>query len=134
MASMPHGRLGPPPWSFAADAHDCIMVLVRLDRPHTSSWRDAARPWAGSPQIVAADPIRCAMAWPSPRLWPFRACGERGGRWRLDRESWVLSCPGPPRPAEMAVVRVGAFTREFSTSASKVAPHRLETAAERLSA
>src|SRR5215207_6268163 len=48
MASMPHGRLGPPPWSFAADAHDCIMVLVRLDRPHTSSWRDAARPWAGS--------------------------------------------------------------------------------------
>src|SRR5829696_8474554 len=48
MASMPHGRLGPPLWSFAADAHDCIMVLVRLDRPHTSSWRDAARPWAGS--------------------------------------------------------------------------------------
>src|SRR3954451_17366087 len=42
MASMPHGRLGPPLWSFAADAHDCIMVLVRLDRPHTSSWRDAA--------------------------------------------------------------------------------------------
>src|ERR671912_330819 len=48
MASMPHGRLGPPLWSFAADAHDCIMVLVRLDRPHPSSWRDAAGPWAGS--------------------------------------------------------------------------------------
>src|SRR5215217_5748193 len=40
------------------------MVLVRLDRPHTSSWRDAARPWAGSPQIVVADPTRCAMSWP----------------------------------------------------------------------
>src|SRR4051794_41149152 len=48
MASMPHGRLGPPLWSFAADAHDCIMVLVRLDRPHTSSWRDAA-PVGGLP-------------------------------------------------------------------------------------
>src|SRR3954451_18894526 len=48
MASMPHGRLGPPLWSFAADAHDCIMVLVRLDRPHTSSWRDAA-PGGGLP-------------------------------------------------------------------------------------
>src|SRR3954467_1914311 len=46
MALMPPGRLGPLLWSFAADAHDCIMVLVRLDRPHTSSWRDAARPWA----------------------------------------------------------------------------------------
>src|SRR3954464_5313508 len=48
MASTPHGRLGPPLWSFAADAHDCIMVLVRLDRPHTSSWRDAA-PVGGLP-------------------------------------------------------------------------------------
>ena len=48
MASMPHGRLGPPLWSFAADAHDCIMVRVRLDRPHTSSWRDAA-PVGGLP-------------------------------------------------------------------------------------
>src|SRR5215212_2704982 len=48
MASMPHGRLGPPLWSFAADAHGCIMVLVRLDRPHTSSWRDAA-PVGGLP-------------------------------------------------------------------------------------
>src|SRR3954465_12347638 len=48
MALMPHGRLGPPLWSFAADAHDCIMVLVRLDRPHTSSWRDAA-PVGGLP-------------------------------------------------------------------------------------
>src|SRR3954467_14459346 len=48
MASMPHGRLGPPLWSFAADAHDCIMVLVRLDRPHTSAWRDAA-PGGGLP-------------------------------------------------------------------------------------
>src|SRR3954471_23393026 len=48
MASMPHGRLGPPLWSFAADAHDCIMVLVRLDRPHTSAWRDAV-PGGGLP-------------------------------------------------------------------------------------
>src|SRR3982751_797993 len=48
MALMPHGRLGPPLWSFAADAHGCIMVLVRLDRPHTSSWRDAA-PVGGLP-------------------------------------------------------------------------------------
>jgi hypothetical protein len=83
MASMPHGRLGPPLWSFAADAHDCIMVLVRLDRPHTSSWRDAARPWAGSPQIVVADPTRCAMSWPSDRT---RWRQQIGGK-VLDRKS-----------------------------------------------
>src|SRR3954462_15089970 len=42
MASMPQRRLGPPLWSFADDAQDCIMFLVRLDRTHTSSLRDAA--------------------------------------------------------------------------------------------
>src|SRR3712207_3587756 len=43
MALMPCVRLGPPPRSFAADAHGCIMVQVRLDRPNTSSWRDPSR-------------------------------------------------------------------------------------------
>ena len=28
MAFMPRGRMGPPLRSFAADAHDCIMVRV----------------------------------------------------------------------------------------------------------
>ena len=28
MAVMPRGRMGPPLRSFAADAHDCIMVRV----------------------------------------------------------------------------------------------------------
>src|SRR3982750_3343693 len=83
MASMPHGRLGPPLWRFAADAHDCIMVLVRLDRPHTSSWREAARPWAGSPQIVVANPTRRALPWPSDRTRWRQETGEEA----LDRKS-----------------------------------------------
>jgi hypothetical protein len=32
--------MGPSPWSFAADAHDCIMVAILMDRPNTSLWRD----------------------------------------------------------------------------------------------
>jgi hypothetical protein len=28
MAFVPRKRMGPPPWNFAADAHDCIMVWV----------------------------------------------------------------------------------------------------------
>jgi hypothetical protein len=36
---------GPPPWSFAADAHDCIMVRIRTDLPNTSLWREDAPQW-----------------------------------------------------------------------------------------
>lgn len=36
----PRFRIGPPPLSFAADAHDCIMVAILRGRPNTSLWRD----------------------------------------------------------------------------------------------
>src|SRR5437899_874734 len=37
--------------SFAADAHDCIMVRVQTDLPHTSLWREDAPQWS-SPRII----------------------------------------------------------------------------------
>ena len=40
MVFEPRFRMGPPPRSFAADAHDCIMVAILTDRPNTSLWRD----------------------------------------------------------------------------------------------
>jgi hypothetical protein len=36
--------MGPPPWSFAADAHDRIMVPIPADRPNTRPWRDLSAP------------------------------------------------------------------------------------------
>jgi len=42
-------RLGPLPRSFAADAHDCIMVTIRTDQPNTRLWRDFRAPLASSP-------------------------------------------------------------------------------------
>src|SRR5215467_12654695 len=42
MVYEPRFRMGPPPRSFAADAHDCIMVTVLTDRPNTSLWRNVA--------------------------------------------------------------------------------------------
>src|SRR5438552_17092926 len=45
MAQMPTARMGPPPRSFAADAHDCIMVRIRTDLPNTSLWREDAPQW-----------------------------------------------------------------------------------------
>src|SRR5258707_7455929 len=45
MALMPTERMGPPPGAVAADAHDCIMVRIRMDLPHTSSRREDAPQW-----------------------------------------------------------------------------------------
>src|SRR3954462_5523186 len=39
-------RLDPPPRSFAADAHGCIMVRAPRGPPDTSSRRDDPRPTA----------------------------------------------------------------------------------------
>ena len=40
LALEPLFRLDPPPRSFAADAHGCIMVRVSRDPPNTSSRRE----------------------------------------------------------------------------------------------
>src|ERR1700732_4427823 len=37
---MPTKRMGPAARSFAADAHDCIMVRIQTDLPHTSVRRE----------------------------------------------------------------------------------------------
>jgi len=37
--------MGPPPRSFAADAHDCIMDSILTDRPNTRLWRDLRARW-----------------------------------------------------------------------------------------
>src|SRR3954468_17081918 len=116
MASRPHGRLGPPLWSFAADAHDCITVLVRLDRPHTSAWRDAA-PGGGLPLrslwlIPPGAPCRGPQTEPdggkkpekkrltekAPYKWTvvlLRCYGEAGTGWHDRRRKQPTERPMP---------------------------------------
>src|SRR5438105_1069784 len=48
---MPTERMGPAARSFAADAHDCIMVRIQTDLPHTSVRREDA-PMASSPRMI----------------------------------------------------------------------------------
>src|SRR3954447_10877810 len=48
---MPTERMGPAARSFAADAHDCIMVRIQTDLPHTSVRRKDA-PMASSPRMI----------------------------------------------------------------------------------
>ena len=43
--------MGPAARSFAADAHDCIMVRIQTDLPHTSVRREDA-PMASSPRMI----------------------------------------------------------------------------------
>jgi hypothetical protein len=45
MAQNADGENGPAARSFAADAHDCIMVRIQTDLPHTSVWREDAPKW-----------------------------------------------------------------------------------------
>src|SRR4029077_3223200 len=40
--TMPTERMGPAARSFAADAHDCIMVRIQTGLPHTSVRREDA--------------------------------------------------------------------------------------------
>src|SRR6476619_5557917 len=54
LAFTPNGRMGPPLRSFAADAHDCIMVRVLGPTGYKVMARLNRAPKAGSPLIVIA--------------------------------------------------------------------------------
>ena len=62
LAFMPNGRMGPPLRSFAADAHDCIMVRVLGPNRIQGCGATEPRPKAGSPLIVIATALACRLA------------------------------------------------------------------------
>ena len=66
LAFMPIGRMGPPLRSFAADAHDCIVVRS-LDLPHTRLWRDSTAPESGLPSDCHPD---CIIVLEAVRMRP----------------------------------------------------------------
>src|SRR5580693_2132740 len=83
---MPGKRMGPPPRSFAADAHECIMVRV-LDPPDTRSWRDLIRAQeSGLPSDRHPDRTKRAVVLEAVKVWPGNggACGKVGATANLD--------------------------------------------------
>src|SRR3954466_16076701 len=112
MVSTPLSRMGPPLRSFAADAHDCIMVRPPVDRPNTRLWRDDPRPMASSPsdrrcsafadQLVLKSPnsVRERRGW-RPRGWLSARASQQGDRAASAasgaRKGWKLKLvpPGP---------------------------------------
>jgi hypothetical protein len=77
----PFSRMGPPPRSFAADAHDCIMVRsLSTYRIQGCGAMIRAR-WASSPLIVHPDPAKRAVVLGAVKVWPGVA-GACGKGWR----------------------------------------------------
>ena len=74
LALMPIGRMGPPLRSFAADAHDCIVVWS-LDLPNTRLWRDYTALESGLPSD--RHPDRTKRRHCGSR--PFKARPEKRG-------------------------------------------------------
>jgi hypothetical protein len=77
---MPIGRMGPPLRSFAADAHDCIMVQVLRPSGYKVVARFEPRPKAGSPLIVIPTAPSGAIVLAAVKVRPGKggACREVG--------------------------------------------------------
>ena len=81
LAFMPIGRMGPPLRSFAADAHDCIMVQVLRPTGYKVVARFEPRPKAGSPLIVIPTAPSGAIVLAPVKVRPGKgllACCEVG--------------------------------------------------------
>ena len=80
LAFMPIGRMGPPLRSFAADAHDCIMVQVLRPTGYKVVARFEPRPKAGSPLIVIPTAPSGAIVLAAVKVRPGKggACREVG--------------------------------------------------------
>src|SRR5450755_2758221 len=71
--------MGPPPRSFAADAHDCIMVRVLGPTEYKVVARSIA-PASGLPSDRHPDRTKRAVVLEAVKVWPSRgrACRKVG--------------------------------------------------------
>ena len=78
--------MGPPPRSFAADAHDCIMVRVLGPTEYKVVARLIRAPARGLPSDRHPDRIERAAVLGAVKVWPGkrRAPGKAGATANLD--------------------------------------------------
>jgi hypothetical protein len=78
--------MGPPPRSFAADAHDCIMVRVLGPTEYKVVARLIRATESGLPSDRHPDRIECAAVLGAVKVWPGkdRARGKVGATANLD--------------------------------------------------
>jgi hypothetical protein len=106
--SMPKGRMGPPLRSFAADAHDCIMVRVLGPTVYKVVARLIRAPQAGSPLIVI--PIAPSV----PSCSELSRCGLATAEHaaRLVRRPTLTA----PARADLSEARVGTKKRALRSN------------------
>src|SRR4030081_3737713 len=75
---MPKWRMGPPPRSFAADAHDCIMVRVLVPTGYKVVARLIA-PERGLPSDRHPDRTTRHVALEAVKVWPGNGGACRKG-------------------------------------------------------
>jgi len=75
---MPKWRMGPPPRSFAADAHDCIMVRVLGPTGYKVVARLIA-PERGLPSDRHPDRTKRAVVLEAVKVWPGNGGACRKG-------------------------------------------------------
>src|SRR5436190_15631483 len=88
LAFTPNGRMGPPLRSFAADAHDCIMVRVLGPTGYKVVARLIA-PASGLPSDRHPDRTKRAVVLGAVKVWPGKggACRRVGATANLDSPS-----------------------------------------------
>jgi hypothetical protein len=96
--------MGPPPRSFAADAHDCIMVRVFGPTEYKVVARLIRAPERGLPSDRHPDRIERAAVLGAVKVWP----GKGRARGKLVRRPTLTA----PARAGFAIVRVGTKKRD----------------------
>ena len=87
--------MGPPPRSFAADAHDCIMVWVLEPTEYKVVARLISAPERGLPSDRYPDPIEQATVLGAVKVWPGK-CRARGTTpSRTSRHKAIRFWPSP---------------------------------------
>src|SRR5450631_505814 len=104
MAFVPRKRMGPPPRSFAADAHDCIMVRVLGPTEYKVVARLIRAPARGLPSDRHPDRIERAAVLGAVKVG--LASAERVER--LVRRPTLTA----PTRAGFAILRVGTKKRD----------------------
>ena len=100
--------MGPPPRSFAADAHDCIMVRVLGPTEYKAVTRTDPRPKAGSPLTV----IPIALSMPScPELSRYGLASSEHAA-RLARRPTLTA----PARDDVSELRVGTKKRALRSN------------------
>src|SRR3954454_4349010 len=92
---MPTERMGPAARSFAADAHDCIMVRIQTDLPHTSVRHEDAPQWRAPLDHTQIGNVRrpsSAGKAPYEILWGGR---REDGNFLAACNRWSAAMPQP---------------------------------------